>query len=138
MKIKIDKTKIEWVYSLFVVLFMFRINFLTLNSIMFGKGTVYQILKYAMYFVLVVLFLISFRQAFRVIHRDVLMLYGLVGLMMLVTCLMDKSTIEVIKGENLIRSVFISGLSGFLLYRCIANYDTLYEAFKKISYLVIS
>ena len=130
MKIKIDKTKIEWVYSLFVVLFMFRINFLTLNSIMFGKGTVYQILKYAMYFVLVVLFLISFRQAFRVIHRDVLMLYGLVGLMMLVTCLMDKSTIEVIKGENLIRSVFISGLSGFLLYRCIANYDTLYEAWQ--------
>lgn len=138
MKIKIDKTKIEWAYSLFVVLFMFRINFLTLNSIMFGKGTIYQILKYAMYFVLVVLFLISFRQAFRVIHRNVLMLYGLVVLMMLGTCLMDKSTIEVIKGENLISSVFISGLSGFLLYRCIANYDTLYEAFKKISYLVIS
>ena len=72
MKIKIDKTKIEWVYSLFVVLFMFRINFLTLNSIMFGKGTVYQILKYAMYFVLVVLFLISFRQAFRVIHLSLI------------------------------------------------------------------
>ena len=42
MKIKIDKTKIEWVYSLFVVLFMFRINFLTLNSIMFGKGMVLE------------------------------------------------------------------------------------------------
>lgn len=138
MKIKIDKAKREWAYSLFVVLFMFRINFLTLNAIMFGKGMIYQSLKYVMYFGLAVLFMISFRQAFRVIHRDVLILYGLVGLLMLVTCIVDKSTVEVIKGENLVRSVFISGMSGFLLYRCVENYDILYEAFEKISYLVIS
>lgn len=138
MKIKIDKAKREWAYSLFVVLFMFRINFLTLNAIMFGKGMIYQSLKYVMYFGLALLFMISFGQAFRVIHRDVLVLYGLFGLLMLVTCIVDKSTVEVIKGENLVRSVFISGMSGFLLYRCVENYDILYEAFEKISYLVIS
>ena len=138
MKIKIGKAQKEWAYALFVVLFMFRINFLTLNSIMFGKGMIYQSLKYAMYFGLVILFLISFRQALGTIHKDVLMLYGLVVLMMLVTCIIDKSTVEVIKSENLVHNIFISGLSGFLLYRCVENYNLLYEAFKKISYLVIS
>ena len=65
MKIIIDRARKEWAYSLFVVLFMFRINFLTLNSIIFGKGMVYQGLKYAMYFGILILFLISFGEKFR-------------------------------------------------------------------------
>lgn len=138
MKIVIDRARKEWAYSLFVVLFMFRINFLTLNSIIFGKGMVYQGLKYAMYFGILILFLISFGEKFRIIHKDVLILYSIVGLMTLATCIVDKSTIEVIKGENLINGIFISGLSGFLLYRCVENYDLLYNVFKKVGYLVIS
>ena len=137
MKLKIDWAKKEWAYSLFVVLYMFRINFLTLNSIMFGKGLIYQGLKYLMYLGLVILFLISCRQAFRVIHRDVLILYALVGLMMLFTCVIDNPTIKVIEEEKLVQGIFISGLSGFWLYRCVDNYDFLYETFKKISYLII-
>lgn len=137
MKLKIDWAKKEWAYSLFVVLYMFRINFLTLNSIMFGKGLIYQGLKYLMYLGLVILFLISCRQAFRVIHRDVLILYALVGLMMLFTCVIDNATIKVIEEEKLVQGIFISGLSGFWLYRCVDNYDFLYETFKKISYLII-
>lgn len=138
MKLKIDKAKKEKAYSLFVVLFMFRIDFLTLNSIMFGKGIIYQNLKYLMYCGLVILFLVSCRQALRFIHRDVMLLYSIVGLMMLFTCIIDRTSVEVIKEENLVHGVLISGLSGFFLYSRIENFAVLYETFKKISYWIIS
>lgn len=121
----------------FIILYMFRIDFLTLTSIIFGHGGVYRILQAVMYISLFTLAILSLKLLTKNIKKDIIWLYIGLILLIVISCLLDSRVLSLIIAEKLFSGILISAITGYALFRLIDDFDLFFSVLIKISYAVI-